>query len=139
MAQKSDFSLIINDNEKAARDAFERGGYLQAFILIHSLMESLLLLFLNEADQEVKFSVLIKKYDQFLDEQNYTVKTLVKELTEFNKRRNRIVHQLWQKGFSYTNRQAETAANTALILYGLAIEFLEIWDPKISRLGFEYT
>ena len=139
MAQKSDFSVIIDDNEKAARDAFERGDYLQAFLLIHSLMESLLRLFLNEADQEVKFSLLIKKYDQFLDEQNYPVKTLVKELTEFNRRRNRIVHQLWQKGFSYTNRQAETAANAALILYGLAIEFLETWDPEITRLGFEYT
>ncbi len=139
MTHKLDFSLIINDNENAAREAFDRGDYLQAFLLIHTLIESLLRLFLKETDKEIKFSTLIKKYNQFLDQQKYPVKTLVKELTEFNRRRNRIVHQLWHKGYSYTNRQSKSAANTALILYGLAIEFLKTFDPEIIKIGFQYT
>jgi len=139
MTHKLDFSLIINDNENAAREAFDHGDYLQTFLLIHTLIESLLRLFLKETDKEIKFSTLIKKYNQFLDQQKYPVKTLVKELTEFNRRRNRIVHQLWHKGYSYTNRQSKSAANAALILYGLAIEFLKTFDPEIIKIGFQYT
>ena len=139
MPERRDFSLIIQDNEKVAREAFDRGDYLQSFLLIHTLMESLLRLFLNETDQEVKFATLIRKYADFLDEQNYRKKILVKDLTEFNKRRNQIVHQLWQKGYSFTNQQARPAAKAGLILYGLAIEFLETWDPEITQIGFQYT
>ncbi|MBI4681405.1 MAG: hypothetical protein HY753_09460 [Nitrospirae bacterium] len=139
MTHKLDFSFIINDNENAAREAFDRGDYIQAFLLIHTLIESLLRLFLKETDEEVKVSTLIKKYNKFLDEQKYPVKTLVKELAEFNRRRNRMVHQLWHKGYSYTNRQSKPAANAALILYGLSIEFLETFYPEITKTGFQYT
>ena len=139
MSERLDFKLIIQDNEKAARQAFDRGDYLQAFLLIHTLLESLLRLFLKETEEEVKFSRLVKKYDHFLEDQNYPVKTLVEELTEFNRRRNRIIHQLWRKGYSYTNHQSKDAANAALILCGLAVEFLETWEPEITQIGFEYT
>ncbi len=139
MRERPDFTLIIQDNEKAAREAFDRGDYLQAFLLIHTLLDSLLRLFLKETEEEIKFSMLVRKYEQFLEDQNYSVKTLVKELTELNRRRNRIIHQLWRKGYSYTNRQSRDAANTALITYGLAIEFLETWEPEITRVGFKYT
>ena len=123
MTHTLDFSYIINDNENAATEAFNRGDYLQAFLLIHTLMESLLRLFLKEKDEEIKFSKLIKKYNNFLDNQKYPVKTLVKDLTVFNKRRNHIIHQLWQKGYTSTNMQSKPAAKTAMLLYGLTIEF----------------
>jgi hypothetical protein len=136
---KIDFSIIIQDNEKASRDALDRGDYLQAFLLIHTLIESLLRLFLDETDEDIKFSGLIKKYEKFFKEQDYQFPTLVKELTKFNKRRNRITHQLWKKGYSFTNEQANSAADGALILYGLTIEFLETWDSNITKKGFEYS
>ena len=139
MRQRPNLSNIINDNEKVARDAFDRGDYLQAFLLIHTLLESLLRTFLNEMDDKITFAALISKYEQFLKKQNYPIKTLVKELKEFNRRRNRIVHQLWAKGYSYTNNQAKSAANAALKLYGLSIEFLGTWDNKITQIGFRYT
>ncbi len=139
MTQKPILSFIINDNEKAAKDAFARGDYLQAFLLIHTLLESLLRMFLNEMDDRTTFAALISKYEQFLNKQNYPIKTLVKELREFNKRRNRIIHELWKKGYSYTNRQAKSASNTALMLYGLSIEFLETWNSEMKRIGFRYT
>jgi len=139
MVGKTDFSLIIKDNEGAAQVAFDRGDYLQAFLLIHTLLEALLRLFLKDTDKEVKFSTLIKRYDIFLEKQHYTVKTLVNELTQFNRRRNRIVHQLWKKGYSYTNRQSKGAAEAALIMYGLSIEFFETWDLEIEQIGFEHT
>lgn len=139
MSEKIEFSLIIKDNEGTAQAAFNRGDYLQAFLLIHALLESLLRLFLSKTDDEMKFSTLIKRYDIFLEKQNYPVKTLVNELTEFNRRRNRIIHQLWQKGYSQTNRQSKDAAEAALMLYGLSIEFFETIDPEITQIGFEYT
>ena len=138
MSGKTDFSLIIKDNEGAVQEAFDRGDYLQAFILIHTMLESLLRLFLNVKDEKVNFSSLIKRYDKFLENEHYPVKTLVDELIQFNRRRNKIIHQLWGKGYSYTNRQSKGAAEAALILYGLSIEFLETWDPEITRIGFEY-
>ena len=136
---KIDFSIIIQDNEKASRDALDRGNYVIAFLLIHALIESLLRLFLDETDEDIKFSSLIKKYEKFLKEQDYQLPTLVKEFTQFNKRRNRITHQLWKKGYSFTNKQAKLAADRAMILYGLTIEFLETWDPNITKIGFEYS
>lgn len=138
MTVKADFSLIIKDNEATARAAFDRGDYLQAFLLIHTLLEALLRLFLKETDEEIKFGLLIRKYEGFLVDQNYPVKTLVDELTQLNRRRNRIIHQLWQKGYSYTNRKSKGIAAAALTLYGLSIEFLETWDPEITQIGFEY-
>ena len=117
-------SNIINDNEKIAHDAFNRGDYVQAFLLLHTLIESLLRVFLKEHDEEIKFSKLIVKYKTFLGDNNYFQETFVKEFINFNKRRNRIVHQLWEKGYSDTNTKSKSAANAALILYGLLIEFL---------------
>jgi len=138
MLSKINFSFIIQDNEKAARDALARGDYLQAFLLMHTLIESLLRLFLDETDKDVNFSSLVKKYEKYLKEQNYRFPTLVNELTQFNRRRNRITHQLWKKGYSFTNKQAKSAADAAMKLYGLTIEFFETWDLEITKIGFKY-
>ena len=130
-------SSIVRDNEAAAARAIEEQNHLQAYFLVHTLVESLLRAFLQE-DREVKFSSLIDGYKRFLAEQYYPAPTFVKELTEFNKRRNRIVHQLWRRGFSFTNKQAEPAARAAVTMYALLIEWLETFDPEIIKLGFEY-
>jgi len=139
MSKKADFTIIIKDNENSVQTAFDRGDYLQAFLLIHALIESLLRQFLNENDEEVKFSTLINRYELFLKKEHYECKTLVNELTQFNRRRNRIIHQLWKKGYSNTNSQSKEAAEAALTLYSLAIEFLETWDQEITKTGFEYS
>jgi hypothetical protein len=139
MNSKSDFSLIVEDNERAAQEALDHGDYLQAFILIHTLMESLLRLFLDETDEDVKFSSLVKKYEKYVNEQNYNSPTLVDELTKLNRRRNRITHQLWKKGYSFTNKQSKPAAYAAFVLYALIIEFFGTWEPDLNKMGFKLT
>ena len=134
----SDFSLIIDDNERAVRAALDRGDNIQAFLLVHSLVESLLRIFLGEHRKDLTFSNLIKSYENFLEEHGSGVSTFVEELTQFNRRRNRIVHELWRKGCTYTNHEAKDAATTAIIMYGLFIEFLQTYDPELSNKGFKY-
>lgn len=134
----TDFSLIIGDNEGAVRAALDRGDNLQAFLLVHALVESLLRVFLHVHEKEVTFHQLIQRYENFLKEQSPGISTFIKELTQFNRRRNRIVHELWRKGYSLTNRQAKDAAAAAVLMYGLFIEFLQTFDPELSDKGFEY-
>ncbi len=134
---RPDFSVIINDNEAAAARALKSGDYVHAYLLIHALMESLLRIFLG-VHENATFDALIKRYEQFLKEQGQTESTFVQDLTEFNRRRNRIVHHLWRKGYSFTNRQAAAAASAAVITYGLFIEWLETFDPDIKAAGFRY-
>ena len=112
---------------------------MQAFLLVHALIEALLRLFLNIPDgKDISFNELIHKYRAYLGEANYPIPTFMDELTQFNQRRNRVVHKLWRKGFSFTNRQTEDAARMAVIMYGLFIEWLETFDPEITRMGFRY-
>jgi len=136
---KPDFSLIVGDNEPAAAQALARRDFLQAYLLVHALIEALLMLFLSIPDGEnVSFNDLIHKYRAYRDEEHYQIPTFINELTQFNRRRNRIVHQLWRKGFSFTNRQTEATARAAVMIYGLFIEWLETFDPEITRIGFRY-
>ncbi len=97
MTHSLDFSLIVQDNETAARSALDHGEYVQAFLLVHTLIESLLRIFLRETSKEVRFKTLIDKYVQYLDQKQYPHKTFVKQLRELNKVRNQIVHNLWKK------------------------------------------
>jgi hypothetical protein len=132
-----DLSFIVRDNEAACGRALADQNYVQAFLLVHALIESLLRAFLHRHGRDTSFHALIKAYQGFLAEQQQLQPTFVKELIEFNQRRNRIVHQLWRKGFSFTNRQAERAARAATMMYGLFIEWLETFEPEITTLGFE--
>lgn len=133
-----DFSLIVGDNEGAVRAALDRGDNLQAFLLVHSLVESLLRIFLHVHEKEFTFSQLIQLYKKFLKKHSPGIVTFVEELTQLNRRRNRIVHELWEKGYTFTNRQAGDAASGAVLMYGLFIEFLQSFDPELSHNGFEY-
>jgi len=134
----SDFSLIIDDNERAVRASLDRGDNIQAFLLVHSLVESLLRIFLGEHKKDLAFSKLIKNYENILESHSSGVSTFVEELTQFNRRRNRIVHELWRKGYTFTNREAKDAASAAIVMYGLFIEFLQTYDPELSDKGFKY-
>ncbi|RJX30008.1 MAG: hypothetical protein C4525_13270 [Desulfarculus sp.] len=134
---RPDFSFIIRDNEAAVARALAAGEFIQAYLLVHALMESLLRVFLR-VNEETTFHALIERYKEFLLEEGQTKPTFAKELTEFNRRRNRIVHQLWRKGFSFTNKQVEPAARAAVMVYGLFIEWLETFDPEIKEAGFKY-
>jgi hypothetical protein len=136
--EKSYTSQIVKDNEQAIAQALNDGNYVQAFLLVHALVESLLRIFLKETNDRATFSNLIGSYKKFLKREHYSLPIFIDELTKFNQRRNRIVHALWRKGFSLTNRQAEGAAHTAVIMYGLFIEWLETFDPEIMKAGFEY-
>ena len=134
---RPDFTFIVQDNEAAAARAIAAGEFIQAYLIVHALIESLLRIFLK-VHEDTTFHALIDRYKRFLEEQKYPEPTFVKELTEFNRRRNRIVHQLWRTGFSFTNRQAEPAASAAVMVYGLFIEWLETFEPTIKAVGFKY-
>jgi len=135
---RADFRFIVRDNEAAAARALQERNFVHAYFLIHALVESLLRLFLKDQGERTTFNDLISNYSRFLKEQRYPEPEFVDELTTFNQRRNRIVHQLWRRGFSLTNTQAEAAARAAVTLYGLFIEWLETFDPEITTIGFEY-
>ena len=131
-----DFAFIVKDNEKAAQTALDRGDYLQAFILIHTLLESLMRVFLKLTDENLKFHQLIERWEDFLKHQHSGIKSFVKELTEINRRRNRIVHELWGKGYTFTNRQAKDAAIASIQMYSLFIEFLQTYSEDLEEQGF---
>lgn len=136
---RPNFSLIVSDNEQAVAQALAREDFVQAYLLVHALIEALLRLFLRvPEEEEASFNDLIQKYRAYLEEEHYPIPTFFDELTQFNRRRNRIVHQLWRKGFSFTNRQTEPAARAAVIMYGLLIEWLETFDHEITQIGFRY-
>ena len=131
------FAAIVTDNERAARQALDHGDFVQAFLLIHALVESLLRQFLHETGVKSSFAELIEKYKEFLLAEGQSTRTFVDELTLFNRRRNRLVHNLWHKGYTLTNKWAEQAAGTAIVTYGLLIEWLETFDPDITEHGFQ--
>ena len=136
---RPDFSIIIKDNEQAAAQALADGHFVQAYLLVHALVEALLRLFLRIPEQKtVTFDNLIQQYRSYLERERYPFPTFVDELTQFNRRRNRVVHELWRKGHSFTNRQAESAARAAVMMYGLLIEWLETFEPEITQIGFRY-
>jgi len=89
---RPDFSFIVRDNEAAAARALQERNFVHAYLLVHAVVESLLRVFLKDHRQRVTFDKLIEGYSRFLSEQDYPEPTFVKELTEFNQRRNRIVH-----------------------------------------------
>lgn len=130
---------IVVDNESAVAKAISEKNYVQAFLLIYSLVESLLRVFFNLENKDVRFDDLIKAYESYLVSINYPERTFVEELKKFNQRRNRIVHELWKKGYSGTNEQAEDTANSAVLMYGLFIEWLQTFDENISDRGFKLS
>ena len=52
---QKDIGFAIADNEKAVKQAFERGDFLQAFLLVHVLVEALLRTFLGKHDEHMRF------------------------------------------------------------------------------------
>ena len=131
-----DFALIIGDNEKAVRLALQRGDHVQAFLLVHSLVESLLRIFLARTRGDEKFQQLVQAYRVILEQESPGITSFVEELTQFNRRRNRIVHELWRKGYTYTNHHARDAATSAVAMYGLLVEFVQTYDPTVAETGF---
>lgn len=131
-----DWSLIVQDNEQTAQKALEREDYVSAFLLIHALVESILRIFLSINGNKA-FSLLIKKFEAFLGSNTSGKTTFVKELKEFNRRRNRIIHQLWQKGYTFTNLETKDTAIGALLMYSLLIEFVETFDSELESAGFK--
>lgn len=129
---------IVTENELVAREAYERGDYVLGFLLAHSLVESLLRAFLTKTGKE-SFSELVQSYGKKLKGEGQSALTFVAELTAFNKRRNRVVHDLWRRGYPSTNnRTLDTACRGAFMMYGLLIEWLETFEPEITASGFEY-
>ncbi len=135
---RPDLSFIVRDNESAVARALEDKNFLYAYLLVHALVESLLRVFLRDDRREASFHELIESYKRFLAQEDYPEPTFVSELAEFNRRRNRITHQLWRNGHSFTNEQAQSAAEAAVMMYGLFIEWLDTFDPEITTRGFEY-
>jgi hypothetical protein len=128
--------VIVKENEKVARRAYVQGDYVLCYLLSHALIESLLRAFLEQTGNE-SFNDLIIAYDKFLKSSGQTNSLFFKELTEFNRRRNRVVHQLWANGYFATNEKLESACRNAFLMLGLFTEWLETFDPKISELGFD--
>lgn len=136
---RTDLSNIIKDNEQAIAQSMFEGHHLQAYLLIHALVEALLRVFLRVPEEkELTFDRLIHMYRSYLNQERHQFPTFIDELTQFNRRRNQIVHRLWRTGQSFTNLQTEVAARAAVQMYGLFIEWLETFDPEISQIGFKY-
>jgi len=127
---------IIAENEAVARAAYNRSDYVLCLLLIHSLVEALLRAFLSQTGRE-SFNDLITIYEQYLKDQGQIRTTFVDELAQFNRRRNRIVHNLWKHGYGATNKKLEPACRAAFTMFGLFIEWLETFAPVID-LGFNY-
>ena len=128
---------IVADIETAIQAAYQRGDYLSCYLLTHSLIESLLRAFLSKNGRE-SFYDLVVAYGKYLEDEGQQNATFVDDLTEFNRRRNRVVHQLWKEGYTTTNAKLELACNAAFLMCGLFIEWLETFDPEITDFGFEY-
>jgi HEPN domain-containing protein len=128
---------VVSENESAARRAYERADYVLCFLLSHALVEALLRAFLSRTGRE-QFDDLITAYGAYLTRQGQSEPDFVEELTQFNRRRNRVIHNLWKYGFSATNRTLEPACRAAFMMLGLFIEWLETFDPEITEAGFHY-
>lgn len=128
---------IIRENENAARDAFDKGDYVICFLLIHSLIESLLRTFLG-ITRDITFNNLIKSFDKLMKNESQTESTFINELTELNRRRNRVIHQLWKKGYSLTNVKLKETCQISIIVFGLLIEWISTFNSEIDESGFDY-
>jgi hypothetical protein len=129
-------SVTIQDNESAVARSLADANYVQSYLLVHALTEALLRAVLGRDDDRLSFNDLINAYRMFLDQNNYPIPTFVDDLVQFNRRRNRIIHQVWRKGYTATNEQTEPAARAAVLMYGLLIEWFETFDDSIGEKGF---
>ena len=111
---------------------------MDAFLLVHTVVEALLRDFLHVDKSRMNFNELVDTYGTYLTGKGYPKAVFDDELRKLNQRRNRIVHQLWQRGYTYTNNQSKEAAEAAVVLYGLLIEWLETFDEEITKVGFTY-
>jgi len=130
-------SKVIAENEDAARKAYERGDYIACLLIIHALIEALLRTFLD-GNEKKRFSDLVGEYKRFLEKERQTEPVFVDELIQFNRRRNRTIHNLWEKGYVEINRKLEPVCRTAFIMYGLFIEWLQTFNDNIAEAGFNY-
>jgi len=131
------FKKIVNDNEQAIARALADGRNIEAYLLYHALFESLLRLFLKAEDDKIRFTDLILRYKDTLKLRGQAKPVFVDELTKFNQRRNRIIHKLWQQGYTATNENTKDAVAGAGLIYGLFIEWIETFDSGIAEAGFE--
>jgi len=122
---------VIVDNERAARQAFERGDNVSCFLLIHVLVEGLLRDFLQRHGK-CRFRDLIDDYLSSCMRSMHQGPEFAAELTAFNKRRNQVVHDLWARGYTWTNSRQKLAlaCQAGMIMYGLFVEWLETFDPR---------
>ena len=128
---------IISENENAARDAFNRGDYVICFLLIHSLIESLLRAFLGKTGEET-FNNLIKSFNKLMKSEGQNQSTFINELSELNRRRNRVIHELWAKGYSVTNENLKNVCQVSFMVFGLLIDWISTFNPEIIESGFDY-
>ena len=138
VTERPDYSFVVRDNEQAAANALSEGRYMDAFLLVHTLVEALLRAFLRVDKPRRSFNQLVAAYGTYLTDQGYPKAVFVGKLQQLNRRRNRIVHQLWQHGYTYTNNQSKEVAEAAVNVYGLLIEWLETFDEGITKAGFTY-
>jgi hypothetical protein len=129
--------VIIKENENVARRAYDQGDFVLCFLLSHSLIESILRAFLKNFG-DGSFNDLIIDFENFMESEGQMDSAFIKELIKFNRQRNKVIHQLWKNGYSATNQKLEPACRGAFIVYGLLIEWLETFDPTITKSGFEY-
>ena len=106
---------------------------MDAFLLVHTLVEALLRAFLGVDKPCRSFNQLVAAYGTYLTDQGYPKAVFVGELQQLNQRRNRIVHQLWQHGYTYTNNQSKEVAEAPVDVYSLLIEWLETALERARR------
>ena len=131
----------IEDLENKAVEFFEQREFLVSFLLFHTLTEALLRAFLRKGDKETRFSNLVKDLESFLCTPPYaqprgSVQRTIKQLTEYNQFRNRIIHNLWKHGYSRWNILCKEAARQAYIIYLLTAEYLETFSDELNKYHF---
>lgn len=132
-------SKIIQDLEKQAYKFWKNGDYYILFLIFHSLLEGALRDFLKiPFNKGLKFSELINKLQDFLTTEPYKQPEefpgeLTKNLKNFNKMRNKLIHNLWKCGYLDLNKKSKKIAQRAFITYNLEIEYLATFDEEFQQ------
>ena len=59
VTERPDYSFVVRDNEQAAANALSKGRYMDAFLLVHTLVGALLRAFLRVDNPRRSFNQLV--------------------------------------------------------------------------------
>ena len=122
---------VAAENELVARLMFESGDYVGCLLLIHALVEGALRNFLR-CGESGTFNAIVGQYRDYLISEGQKDPLLVEELTQFNRRRNRVVHGLWLRGYHDTNEghRLDDACKAGMVMLELLSDYVSTFAPR---------